>query len=60
MNLQRAQLSYVASVRRLAIARATYNEQPSAGRLHTVILYEAGVELASRYLDRAEDAAAAY
>lgn len=59
MTLNQAQLSYVAAVRQVAVARAQHAEVSTAGRLHTVILFEARAELALRYLERAEDAAAA-
>lgn len=56
-QLDQAKRRYVGAVQRLALARAQHAEQPSAGRLHTVILFEAGVELAQLYLERAEDLA---
>lgn len=55
-RLHAAQLRFVGASRRLDVARAQHREQPSAARAHTVVIYQAGVELALRYLERAEQA----
>jgi hypothetical protein len=49
---------WIDAAKALDVAKTQYAERPIAGRAHTVTLFEARLELAARYLERATIAAA--